>query len=392
MSEPTFMSAFVQAATGEPAASPKADPTPATPAKESAASEKAKEKAVTQEVSKPDVSKTSSGQVELVTKKGKYFEMTEPVKDEPAKDDAATDKKPDPASDANVATKADVKADEPKTNPELRKLYEATLKENKELKSRMPTADPSEIEALKKERDEALKTIERIRVEEHPNFQKQFVAPLEKTIAKVKQLVDPSVAGNLEVLLRRPASGDRLNAIEKAIEDLSPARQAEVLRLAGSAADIVEAKESALSESRSLRSSWEQSEQIRERESLQKQTESVKGVVDDVLDEASKAFELLRENDDPVHNRKVSERMSQARELLFGKLSADEVAKAAVWSVIGREAQPLLAAAHQRIASLSAELEKIKTTRPLGGSAHTSGQSAKPMNAIEAMKTVWSGG
>lgn len=383
MSEPSFVSAFTQAAKGDQApASASPAPTPA-PETTKVAPEAPKAPNVTQEVRTPDASKTASGQVEVVTEKGKYFEIP---KQEAKPVETKTEN-----TEVKAEAKPEVKTEEPKTNPELRKLYESVLRENKELKSRLPQADPAEIEALKRERDEALKTLERVKVEEHPNFRKQYVEPLEKTLKKVKDIVPAEVRGHIESLLRQPASESRLTAIENAISDLTPARQSEVLRFAGAAADILEARDAALAESKTLKTTWEQSEQIREREALQRQTQEVQGVVDDVFQEATKAFDILRENDDPVHNQKVSERISQARDLLFGKLTPDEVAKAAIWSVVGRESQALLLAANQRIQALSAELEKVKTARPVSG-ATTSSKDTKPAGAVEAMRSVLSGG
>lgn len=288
---------------------------------------------------------------------------------------------------------------------EVRKQYESIkaekLKLEEELKTfrekKPPEVSIDDLNRYKKERDDALKIVERVDRQRHPGFQKEFVEPLNNIIKKARQYVPAESHPALEVLLKEPPSERRLSALETIIEGLSPARQSQIMTLADSAENLISKREDALAEADGWWKEQQEKDRDQARDAYKKNIESWEREFESVKREASDDVEMFRFKDgDEEHNRVVSQRLDRVKALVFGESSNHKMVQSAFAAVAAQESIPLLARANveiskrdETIADLQKQLEDLRTKRP-GISTSPKGE-AKPKNWMDAIHQTLKG-
>ena len=317
-----------------------------------------------------------------------------------AKAEAEKQEKADRARDAKgrfaaIAEQADGDAEpgqtqqaqpehESKGIKQLRSEYERVKKELDELRVKQtPAFDPSEIEAIKKEKERLEGIVAKVKYQETKEYQEKYVKPLESTIKKATNIAGQEHHSKIALLFDMPESDARREAIERIIENSSLARQAEVLRLASEASSIVEARTEAIGDPKSRLAELERQEQLRQ-QAEQKQLQQFKrNLFDETAKEAANAFELFRaKQGDEAHNKAVERRLKEAESFMLGNPDPDQIAEMTFYAVAGKEAIPMLHRAQKEIQKLTKELEDMRSKRPTFGQGQST--QSKPVSAVEA--------
>jgi hypothetical protein len=332
------------------------------------------------EPSKPDITFSKPD-------KKRRFEIGQNDPSPPAPEPIKTEK----PAEQKPADSVNDKADKPEKPGEqgmanLRKQYESAKAELERIKAEKATGttvDPVEIESIRKERDELAAAVKRLRIEESREFKEKFNAPIENAIKRAKGLVPADQAARLEWLLRQPNSDSRTEGLEAIAADLSPWKQADLSRLAGTIGDVVFDRDAVVANA-----GHQMEAQAKAQANAQREWSD--GLFAETLKAASEDLPMFQLVDgDEAHNAQVAARVARAKQLMVGQNDPTELAEAVFWSVVGKDALPLLSRAQKEIVKLQSELDGLRAARPnLTATAGTESGPSKPKSFVDAFKSA----
>ena len=257
--------------------------------------------------------------------------------------------------------------------------YEAKLKaEVDRLTGEMSRrVDPTEYEALKKERDEVQFKLRLKDVQEDPSWQSQIVKPMSDALELARQNCPRENRVQLERLLTQAPSDERTDAIEELVSGLSPLKQTNIARAMNEVDAVMKKRESLLADSKGLVQRYEEFQKRTAEESKLSARRELETEADAVLNAAIKSgFGIFKDS---------PENVTLARQYATSDLSARDRAHIAAWAVQGQKLTPLLQEAAAEIEKLKGQIAKMTATAPRGGSAAAAPQTGKPASFREAV-------
>jgi len=326
--------------------------------------------------------------VEVATrdKQGRFTQVGQPAPDETKTDEAKPVEHKTEQAEAGGGPK------------QLREAYEKLKAEHATAKAELEKArsalTPAEYEAakaelaqLKQERDSLSESLKVADVTRHPDFQREFVAPIKAAESRLLQYVPDNLKGTVKFLAEQPASAQRLAALEQAVSELSPLAQAAVVNAVESYSNLIERRDAAVGQAKNYADQLEQRRTQDAQRKSAEQVEFVKRHIADALAAAAEEVPLFREKpDDAAWNSQVAARRASVEALLTKETDPNKLAEAAVYAEIGRASIGLLPAAEKKIAELTKQLEELKSSRPMASKSGPSSQPDKPKTFMEAMK------
>lgn len=319
-------------------------------------------------------------------KQGRFAQVGQPASEEAKTDDPKpTETKPEHA-EAGGGPK------------QLREAYEKLKAEHAAAKAELEKArsalTPTEYEAakvelakLKEERDSLSESLKVADVTRHPDFQREFVAPIKAAESRLLQYVPDNLKGTVKFLAEQPPSAQRLAALEQAVSELSPIAQAAVVNAVESYSNLIERRDAAVSQAKTYAEQLEQRRNQDAQRRASEQTEFVRRHIQDALTAAAEEIPLFKERDgDEAWNGQVASRRAAVESLLTKETDPSKLAEAAVYAEIGRASVALLPAAEKKIAELTKQLEELKASRPMAPKQGALSQPDKPKSFMEAMK------
>ena len=233
--------------------------------------------------------------------------------------------------------------------------------------------DPEGYEKARKENEELTQILRRLNVELHPKFKETFDKPLQEAVTWAKKYVDPKVHGEVEKWLKQPDSPERDAAIAQITDSLPVHKQALFVRYVGDAAVALDRKAEALKNEQQFTTQFNEQEKAAAEQARVQAEAQGRAVFNAVLKN--------KFGDNPLFTGdKAAERIKSAENVLFGINKPEHLAETALYAEYGREAEPLLRAAHDELARLTALLDK--QTSKAGGKSGAETTAAKP-------KTMW---
>ena len=326
--------------------------------------------------------------VEVATrdKQGRFTQVGQPAQE---------DTKTDEAKPAEPKTEQAEAGGGPK---QLREAYEKLKAEHATAKAELEKArsalTPAEYESaktelakLKQERDSLSESLKVADVARHPDFQREFVAPIKAAENRLLQYVPDNLKGTVKFLAEQPPSAQRLAALEQAVSELSPIAQAAVVNAVESYSNLIERRDAAVSQAKTYADQLEQRRNQDAQRKASEQTEFVRRHIHDALTAAAEEIPLFKERDgDEAWNGQVASRRAAVESLLTKETDPSKLAEAAVYAEIGRASVALLPAAEKKIAELTKQLEELKASRPMAPKQGALSQPDKPKTFMEAMK------
>lgn len=191
--------------------------------------------------------------------------------------------------------------------------------------------DPDAFKKYKDQNLELTTTIRRLNVTKHPDFIQKFDKPIEDAVAKAKTIVPQEKHALVERLLRLPDSPDRDSDIQSLIETLPPFRQIQFGTIYDQATSAVAARNNALVDE----GKWVEQEEVRQKADQERRVATSKKAAEDAFQKALGTWDASvfgKKEGDEEHNKAAEERLSRARNVLFGNISPEEIAQVALQS------------------------------------------------------------
>jgi len=261
---------------------------------------------------------------------------------------------------------------------ELRKKAEAAELEIK-------TRDEKLAEYQK--RAEALEAeLERTAFERSPKFQEKFAAPYQDAITKATEWAKDFAAD--ESLAEKALSLKGKERIEFIDENFGGgAASAQFLSLINDADSKRGALEQAVINHKETASVLVQDEE----KSRQQTTEKINKNFERVANHLANKSEFFRKGDDDDHNRLVDERISAAKNIIFGNASENDMAVAPFLAVIAKDAVAENAQLKAELAKYKARAAKDAAVAPSvrRGSSDEGEVRGKPRSATDAIRSYF---
>lgn len=298
---------------------------------------------------------------------------------------------------ANKAAEEAAKEPENEGIKSLRKAYEAAQKERDELKAKLQQTgagiDIEEVEKLRARASEQEKILARVKYEATNEYQTKFVQPLSELVRYAKDLVpDEDQAAAIELLFDWAPSKRRTEALDRLIENATPGKQAELLRIAAQAASLVIERDKAKGNPVERLKEMETQAQARQKAQFEQQVKLATEVFDRTAGEAADAFEFFRKTGDPQHDANVDRRVKVARDFMLGNPDIEQISEMAFYASLGKESAALLPKAQAEIARLTKELEDLRSKRPAASGFSGGNQSSEKPNFFTAFMQGSQGG
>ena len=238
---------------------------------------------------------------------------------------------------------------------------------------------------LVKERDELRRQIQTVAIERDPEFRRPFDQRINAAVEMAKRAVGPDLAGEVEKILKSPASEAREEALNRLFETMNPAKAA---RLSGAITTF----EQTLGE---FNAALENADVVakgmmeKKQKAMQDRTQQFNQSFEGEWNNAVEAIETLK---DP----NVASKLRSRAEFILNVAPADQVAKAAVWAAITPEVtQAFFAEKVGRasdVAKLQAEIDELRGKKPNAAEGDSSSPSADvPMGPGGAAASIVAG-
>lgn len=249
-----------------------------------------------------------------------------------------------------------------------------------------------ELERLKAESQELRDTLKAVDFTRSPEFKAEIEAPLKAAETRLFQYVPDNLKGTIKYLAEQPASPQKLAALEQAVSELSPIAQAAIVNAVEHYSGLVDKRNAALQNAQHYAGELEKRRQAESSKRQQEAQAAIERHIQDALAAASEEIPLFRDKDgDDDWNSKLRNRRESVRKLLTAETDPARLAEAAVFAEYGRHAISVLPRAEAEIQRLTAELDKLKASRPGIPTGAGKGADAKPKSFVEAMKAALSG-
>lgn len=260
---------------------------------------------------------------------------------------------------------------------------ESYKKQIEDLRTKLSSQPKSDdLEALKRERDEAVKDrneiadrLKSVAIERHPETEKKYNARMQSALELGKAAVTVDQADRVAKLLVQPDSEARTAALDEILESSTPMRRA---RLERAIIDVDSTFRDYREEVQNSRQNWAkiQEQKSNEQNSVKSQREEALNSVLAQWSDKEKGLAIFNA-EDAEGKSAVQGAKSLARDMAvsFESFSPVERAKASAWAA----AAPLILrdnlAKTEHIAKLEAELEGLRSGHPGGD---VSGASEQP--------------
>ena len=263
-------------------------------------------------------------------------------------------------------------------------MRRATIKEKKAAEAALKAAQAeleklrkspfssTEVESLKKERDDLDARLRVLDIERHPKFIAHFTEKLKQQTAMAKTIVGKDRADAVETVLKMADSPQRTEQLDKLMEELSPSQQSRLGNVLGMLDMLAAERAAELDKSAQSRELLIESERA---ESARQQVAFEAAFTDELA--AASATEsgmaaFQQRGDDTAWNADLGNRVMLAKAIYAGRLPAQDRARAALWAATA----PLLLqqnlALQQEAARLQGELARARN----GGAAPAPGAGA----------------
>lgn len=200
----------------------------------------------------------------------------------------------------------------------------------------VPGANP-EFESLKKAHDELSEQLRLVSVENHPKFKQYYKSKIDGQIAQAKRIVGADKAEAIAGLLELPDSQYRSDKIEEMVADLSPLKQAQLGAVLNAVEDVRSERQSEIERAKTDAQKWQEESQRKAQASAVEQRTKIEGLFNQMLGELQdpeKGLAVFQtKTGDDTWNKEVEGRISQAKELLFGKPTVDQMLNIALRGV-----------------------------------------------------------
>lgn len=226
-----------------------------------------------------------------------------------------------------------------------------------------------EVEALKTELNRYRETLRDVAIERDPAFQQKFAPKEQAIIDQIKLSAGPN-GEKLAALLKYPASPIRDEQIKALTDDLPETAQRRINAGLG-VLDQIDLERQA--EIASHRANFDAKQNAIMSQQQQQQTQTIaarKAAFDAVSKEwAEKNPFFMERAGDETHNAAVAESRALAQEILFGKMSPEELSTAAHWAAMGRRALDGWQTMRKERDDAIAALDKMRGAQPGDGRA-----------------------
>ncbi len=230
----------------------------------------------------------------------------------------------------------------------------------------------TEVEALKKERDELDARLRVLDIERHPKFIAHFTEKLKQQAAMAKTIVGKDRADAVETVLKMADSPQRTEQLDKLMEELSPSQQSRLGNVLGMLDMLAAEREAELEKSAQSRELLIESERA---ESARQQAAFEAAFTDELA--AASATEsgiaaFQQRGDDASWNADLGNRVTLAKAIYAGRLPVQDRARAALWAATA----PLLLQQNLALAQETARLQSELARARNGGAAPAPGAGA----------------
>lgn len=240
-----------------------------------------------------------------------------------------------------------------------------------ELNKRTPQPSESpELAEIIKERDTYKNELKAIAIERDPEFRAKYDNAEAVIKTNLEAFLGDDSEKAMEIFARKHGKS-RTNALEKFTEELSGLKQNVVTQA------LLEYDKVNMARSLELdtaKKNWEKIQLERStmaQDSERTQTRTFESAFEQVVNQwtdKENGFELTRKTGDKDHDSQVDNTIAIAREILTGKNTPDEVARAAMYAAITPLAYQALQSANEKIADLEKQLTSYKSSYPGIGS------------------------
>lgn len=298
------------------------------------------------------------------------------------------------AAKAVVAAKAELaKADsavedypENAKSPEAKSSWDK-LKADREEKAKRVAALEAELLAVKqqfdpeaykkaKEENELLSLeIRKLGVERHPKFKEAFEKPIAEAVERAKKTIPAEYHKEVDKWLKQPDSAEKDAALQVIYEALPPHKVGVFVRYVEDANLAIEKRSEALKQEGEWVARFEADQKAAEERARTQADALARSTFTNVLKTKFHDNPLFAETDPHYQDR-----VKSAESLLFGNNQPEQLAEAALYAEYGRSVEPLLRQAHDEIARLTEQVNKLQAgggirTPSAGGSQNTGGES-----------------
>lgn len=349
--------------------------------------------------------------------KGKINEGAEPAPEaQTPKPDTATTNAPKPTAEADADAPPEVKSEQGKRDwktwkqehakvlaerdtfakkaSEIETTYKASLAKLEADLAASRQVDPKEVETIRTQNKELSERLKLVALERTPEWETNYVKPMDGLKKHVQTLVGDGKSKEVMQLLQMEESEFKNERLEEIAGELSPVKQSQLGVLAFQVNDLLQKREEARADHAKMADDWQARVQRDQEQTVQQRHAEGEKLFKDALGRVTEtipAFQKVGGDDETSSqfNARIDKHVAEARELLLGKRSMNDVAEASFWAVWGKnEATPLLQKARAEIERLQAEVKSLSGVAPAsrGGATGASGGEDKPMGFLEAVK------
>lgn len=235
--------------------------------------------------------------------------------------------------------------------------------------------DPTEIEAIRKERDEFSKRLEEVSLESHPKFKAHYDGRIESAIADAKGIAG-GAADKVTQLLRLPDSAYKSAQMAEAMADMDDFQKAQLGAL------VIEIKRIQKERSDKLADAPNQHRAMREYEAKEKEVAAAKHkeAFQSVMAKASAGYEVLSEiegRDD--WNANVRKLKGEAETLFAQDKSPADLAAMAVKAVSADRYRALFQSTRNLVKAYQKQIAELSAAGPsISGGASKDAPAADP--------------
>lgn len=267
---------------------------------------------------------------------------------------------PPPKAQADTEPKAEPKADEgeekwPRSSKDwsefkaARKAKEdALVKERDGVKTELETvrkeietlrkSGPSpELDGLKRERDELSEKLRLVAVEKHPKFQTYFDNKVNAQLDLAKHIVGEDKADRIVKALKLPDGQYKDSQLEEIMGELGTVSQTRIGGVINSLAQINQERDTEIANAKTNYEKLTAEEAAKAERNTKAQREQAEKTFSDTVALAQDPKDGLaifqKKDGDEKWNTEVQQRVDLAKNLMFGSLKQDQVARAALYAV-----------------------------------------------------------
>lgn len=249
----------------------------------------------------------------------------------------------------------------------------------------IPDSDPR-IAAAKKEAEELSEKLRLVDITQHPKFKSYYENKVSAQVEMAKKIVGPDNAEAIATLLKLPDNEYRQTRMEEIVSTLSPIQQSRVGSVLNSLQEIEMERDSQIEQAKKDYSLYQEKAKLdaesAQKTAMQKAEASFSAVISTVQNPKDKdgLFIFQKQEGNEEWNKSVDDRVSYAKNLLFGQQQPESLMKAALHAAAlpgvvksYQIALDKIKALEEQVSGLTAAQPRMEGRAPLEG-----GEGAKP--------------